>query len=300
MTIVEIPNAAKGAWSVRLRKSCSGQQAVSRRGSASVMASSSSAVSVSSSISGTGVLFGMIVDAVDGSPESSALVKTNGGTQTYTNQGFYCLLQPAGSFVLDASKPAHQTVFKSVSVASGTDSEINITMPRLNASTTTTSTTTTSTPGGTTTTISPGGTTTTSIAGKTKCPLAKAMNERAKPLGMLRQFRDSVMAKTEKGREYVELYYTHGAEITEMLAGDASLRLQVTEAALESLPVVKRALKGDAETVLPKHLLLTFEEIAGRIQARAGPELREAIAAVLADMQSDVLLEQLGLKKKTE
>ena len=300
LTIVEIPNAAKGAWSVRLRKSCSGQQAVSRRGSASVMASSSSAVSVSSSISGTGVLFGMIVDAVDGSPESSALVKTNGGTQTYTNQGFYCLLQPAGSFVLDASKPAHQTVFKSVSVASGTDSEINITMPRLNASTTTTSTTTTSTPGGTTTTISPGGTTTTSIAGKTKCPLAKAMNERAKPLGMLRQFRDSVMAKTEKGREYVELYYTHGAEITEMLAGDASLRLQVTEAALESLPVVKRALKGDAETVLPKHLLLTFEEIAGRIQARAGPELREAIAAVLADMQSDVLLEQLGLKKKTE
>ena len=86
------------------------------------------------------------------------------------------------------------------------------------AVTTTTPAVTTTTPSGTTTTTAPAVTTTTTPSSTTttptspgkKCPISKSMGRESGELGMLRQFRDEVMAKSEAGQEYVRLYYAHG------------------------------------------------------------------------------------------
>ena len=164
------------------------------------------------------------------------------------------------------------------------------------STTTTTSVTSTTTTAMSTTTTAVTSTTTT-----TKCFLTKAMgDDDVKSLGVVRQFRDGVMARTEKGREYGALYYAHGQEISNILEGDPALKHRVTVMVLRALPMLRSIIgeSGDTLVVLPQRLFKAMEAVAESIKAKAGPQLQQDINTVLAELQDKAVLQQFGVRKR--
>ena len=105
------------------------------------------------------------------------------------------------------------------------------------------------------------------------------------------------MAKTDKGREYMALYYAHGAEISAMLEANKILKFKVAVAVLQSLPVAGRTLRGDAAVFMPPRLMNFMSRISREIGATASVQLKTDMARVLAELKDPAVLAQLGLKK---
>ncbi len=132
------------------------------------------------------------------------------------------------------------------------------------------------------------------------CPAIKALDNNVQQLSVLRLFRDTVLSQTDRGREYVQLYYTYGQEISHLLDADNGLKFKVAAVLVESLPVFNKLLVGGTDVELPEHLALAIKIIADDIGAKAGADMRSALATVLSDLQDDAVLRQLGLKKQVK
>ncbi len=243
---VDIPNAETGEWTLQLKNTCTEPQSFS----------------ISATASGAGIISGLVIDAKTGEALNNVTVTTNGGSNSITVEGYYVMMQAAGSFTLTATEPNHISASAMVTVRGGEMIEMDMAMlPR--------------------------------DATDKGCPLKKSKVLDTEGLNIFRTFRDRVLLKNiPNGKKYVELYYTYGAEVSRMLETDPELKAEVVRCARHLLPYIANMGKGnfaDAQGLDMRGVVSCLN----RIGAKGSSGLRSSIDTVVPLFENGDLLRQL-------
>ena len=172
---------------------------------------------LTSSIAGTGIVFGAVVDAESRAPVNGVNIQTSLGGSATTQDGVYVLLSPSGVFRLTASPPQYLPTTNSVSLNAGSTLEKNISLIHSNFN-----------------------------DNETNCFATAVLGNDTDKLNLLRQFRGACLETTSLGMEYSKKYYRFSPEITAMIAADPALRVQAQETLEAVLPLIQTWLGGDA------------------------------------------------------
>ncbi len=202
---LEIRNAATGAWTYRVINSCA----------------STNQYSITTNSSGTGIVSGIVADAITGEELDGVDIRTDGGGSTITEAGYYLLIQPAGVFTLTASDAIHSPSTQSVNIQAGGSVQINITL----------------TPGS---------------KGATQCPASYALDNEITHVQQLRTFRDLYLRGSVEGERYIKLYYQYAPELYTILKSDPELKQQIKKNIKNLLPLINGAKKQEPLTVNPE------------------------------------------------
>jgi hypothetical protein len=104
-------------------------------------------------------------------------------------------------------------------------------------------------------------------------------------LDILRYYRDTVMARSLKGRIYTKLYYAYSDQVSEILEADPALKAQTAALLASALPAVERAL--ESKTVMftdtQKEQSLA---VLNKIGKKASFGLRLVIMIIKSDIKS--------------
>jgi hypothetical protein len=128
------------------------------------------------------------------------------------------------------------------------------------------------------------------------CPIEELSAGDQDKLGLVRQYRDTVLRKTPTGRAYVKLFYRHALEVTAILAKNPSIAADGRNILNTMLPKVETAVQGKAATI-------SQAEIDGIISAlnaigsEAGPDLNRSIQRIKRDLRQKRVLDKIGIRK---
>jgi len=114
---------------------------------------------------------------------------------------------------------------------------------------------------------------------------------------MLRQFRDTVLRKTPKGRDYVQLFYKHSFQITTILYRNPELFSRGKSVMNSMLPDIKISVDGGAININQAQKLEILS-LLDAINAEASPALKKSIAQVKKDLRQKNIFRRLGMKNK--
>jgi hypothetical protein len=123
----------------------------------------------------------------------------------------------------------------------------------------------------------------TTTAASSACPAALAAGYDDEKISLLRDFRDTVLGRTQRGREYVRLFYRHSAELFSLIALDSAVRVRAANALDRLLPEIRAALQGGALSFTPAQKL-EIEKLCAAISVKAGPGLKQCIRTVQQDV----------------
>ncbi len=115
------------------------------------------------------------------------------------------------------------------------------------------------------------------------CPAEVVLQEDEEALNLLRSFRDQVLSKTPAGRNYINLYYRHAAEISALLISDADLRRH-TEAALPGLLITVRYMLWQCQSGPIRDMDDTLRNLIDAFTVKASPQLREDMVKIKASL----------------
>lgn len=110
------------------------------------------------------------------------------------------------------------------------------------------------------------------------------MADQETQLSDARNFRDEVLAKTERGQKYTRLYYQFSSEVVTLMMLNPSLILRSQEIMTRYMPVIRSMVKGEPVTLSEGDL----EEIDDFLQAfaqKGSAELRETLKGLGADLR---------------
>ena len=122
----------------------------------------------------------------------------------------------------------------------------------------------------------------------TPCTAELLLGEANPLLDLLREFRDTILARSSKGKLYTSLYYQYSPEVSFLLLTD--LRLMA-----ESAKVFSKLLLDLKSAVDSGDLILTNEKSAeivhllDKISAKASPDLRSALNKLRGDLEKGSL-----------
>jgi hypothetical protein len=102
-------------------------------------------------------------------------------------------------------------------------------------------------------------------------------------LDILRYYRDTVMARSLKGRIYTKLYYAYSDQVSEILEADPALKAQTAALLASALPAVERAL--ESKTVM---FTDTQKEQALAVLNKIGKKASFGLRLVIMIIKSDI------------
>jgi hypothetical protein len=144
-------------------------------------------------------------------------------------------------------------------------------------------------------------TTTSSLSTPTKaeniyiCPVAFVLGGDQKQQTLIKEFRDEVLAKHEKGITYTKLYYINSPEITLIILSNKDIRAYAKKILVELIPVaIARLDKGKAE--LSQQLIDDIDTLLNTIAHKATSKLREVIKMAKSDLIKKEIFKELGIK----
>jgi hypothetical protein len=118
---------------------------------------------------------------------------------------------------------------------------------------------------------------------KQTCPATLLLQDQT-ALNLLRLFRDTVLAKSDQGQSYIDLYYRHAAEVTSLLNSDEELKQEAASLLKALLPSVKVMMKGKA-LYLGKDNGRKVEEVLNLCSAKASPGLKGALETIKKNLK---------------
>jgi outer membrane protein assembly factor BamB len=227
----EILNAEPGTWRLIICVTDASRSKIVREySSKNLKQNSGGQYSISSSTSGTGIVFGEVTDAEKGAPVSGVSIRSSVGGSSETDDGYYLLLGPAGNYNVTASNSDYKDATRSVSVPSGASVEANMLMKPRDFDDGTTE------------------------GGQGSCPVARALKDQGSVLSILRSFRDTALGKTDTGRNYIRKYYRFAPEVTALLGQNPGLMERVRKTALELSPLAEKVLGKEPVTLNASHI----------------------------------------------
>lgn len=144
-------------------------------------------------------------------------------------------------------------------------------------------------------------TTTSSLSTPTKaeniyiCPVAFVLGGDQKQQTLIKEFRDEVLAKHEKGITYTKLYYINSPEITLLILSNEDIKTYTKKILIELLPVATSLLdKGESE--LSQQLIDDIDTLLNTIAHKATSKLREVIKMAKSDLIKKEIFKELGIK----
>jgi hypothetical protein len=129
------------------------------------------------------------------------------------------------------------------------------------------------------------------------CPVSVALEPtpgQQAPLEVVRTFRDDVMATTPVGQFYVNLYYKHAAEGTQLLQDNPGLRNRARMVLDRLLPKLQAVMAGKPATITNTDRA-AIEALLNAVAAQASPALQADLQAVREDLRQGTLLEALEM-----
>lgn len=118
---------------------------------------------------------------------------------------------------------------------------------------------------------------------KQTCPATSLLQDETS-LKLLRLFRDTVLAKSDQGQAYIDLYYRYAAEVTSLLNTDDSLKQETASLLKALLPSVQSIVKGKP-LYLSRDKGQKVAEVLNAFSAKASPALKGAIETIRKDMK---------------
>ena len=234
-TTVEVADAAAGQWTCQVGNPCG----------------TTISYGLESSIAGSGLVTGLVVDSRTGVGIGGVLLQTTGGIGAQTDSGVYVMTHPSGVYSLNTSMAGFLPAVRSLTVNAGGSTEMDIALDNGTAS---------------------GG-----------CFLTSTLGE-GRRLERLRRFRDGVLGATAQGRRYVELYYRYSPEIVALMKRDRELAGQMYGCIGELFPLVEKMLSGrDAVPDARQRRLL--QGVLEKLRERARPQLRAEIGFLVNSLQ---------------
>ena len=144
-------------------------------------------------------------------------------------------------------------------------------------------------------------TTTSSLSTPTKaeniyiCPVAFVLGGDQKQQTLIKEFRDEVLAKHEKGITYIKLYYINSPEITLIILSNEDIKTYTKKILIELLPVATSLLdKGESE--LSQQLIDDIDTLLNTIARKSTSKLREVIKMAKSDLIKKEIFKELGIK----
>ncbi|MCX5894826.1 MAG: PKD domain-containing protein [Proteobacteria bacterium] len=107
------------------------------------------------------------------------------------------------------------------------------------------------------------------ISSKGQCPAQAAAPDK---VDLLRRFRDGVLAQSEHGKEYIQLYYRHAQGVTAILQKYPQLREDAAKFIQDIVPWMSAQMHGK-KYPLPLHVKKRLDIFIKNLCLKAGPEL---------------------------
>ena len=101
-------------------------------------------------------------------------------------------------------------------------------------------------------------------------------------LGMLRRFRDTVLAQTKDGSELITLYYQYSPEIVSIMAENPALMGRTLNLLLDGLPSLQATAGNGGELIVSKNTFIQATQLLNDYESHASAELRDALEKVKA------------------
>jgi hypothetical protein len=121
-----------------------------------------------------------------------------------------------------------------------------------------------------------------------------ALEEESSPINLLRNFRNTVLAKNDIGRKYTNLYYKHAAELTKLIIAHEEIRADVIELILDIMPDISLLLEGE-EALLSPEMKEELEALIDSLESYASPRLKKSLNMVRKDIKNNEMLQKLGV-----
>ena len=129
------------------------------------------------------------------------------------------------------------------------------------------------------------------------CPVIIALGSESDHLGLLRDFRDSTLNRTEKGKEYIDLYYTCASEISLIMMNDFDVNNKMEKLLHQLIPLVTPLMeRGDVifTSELKDEIFLLLDEF----EAKGSPFLKTVIKRVRKEMNKGEIFKDMGFEIK--
>ncbi|MFC1591499.1 carboxypeptidase regulatory-like domain-containing protein [Thermodesulfobacteriota bacterium] len=244
-----INGATAGSWLYEIQNACT----------------SSQSYRISTTTSGTAVVFGVVVDAASGSELDGIIMRSTAGISTATADGYYLLLHPSGQYTLTAQPLAHQPASRSLSLIAGGSTAVDLALLPTGSD---------------------------NQSGIVDCPLEDNATIDAGALSLLRAFRDRRLKHTAAGADLVRRYYRHGREAARLLRHHPALRHSVRSCVLALLPHIAAALDNRPIRLSSDQQALIRSCLTG-IAAKASAELKQTISSLTRKLDHGTLLNGL-------
>jgi hypothetical protein len=110
-------------------------------------------------------------------------------------------------------------------------------------------------------------------------------------LDILRQFRDKVLARSEKGRRLTEAYYKYGDVLIEAFEKNPGIEVFATEILVKTIERLAKTLGSDEE-LLTDEISADIDILINELDAVvASPELKKTMKQIKRDMRKGILFE---------
>lgn len=120
-----------------------------------------------------------------------------------------------------------------------------------------------------------------------------ALTEGLGALALMRSYRDEIMKQSPVGTQYVDLYYVHTGEISQLLLSDRELAYASAALMTRLTPKFEAILSGQPASLSDSDNAL-IEALINRVASQASPELNEALERFRADLAAGKLDNLLG------
>lgn len=138
---------------------------------------------------------------------------------------------------------------------------------------------------------------------KCRCAVVSLANESSpsKDLGVLRQFRDQILLKSERGKRFVRLYYFHSPAVIEVFRAEPKLAVQAVGLTAKIAPGLERMLRADRRQARVSRSLLNdigsfAEALAGAAERHGRPNLASDIRRETKPFTSQHLVDMTYLQ----
>ena len=205
----------------------------------------------------SGALQGTVTDQATGQPIARAGITTDrGGYRTTTDEtgSFSITGMKTGAYTLRASALGYQSSTRNVTVTRDSTETVDFELG----------------------------------AGLDVCPSELIVRNNPKELTLLRNYRDTVLLKSDPGKQYVRSYYEHASEMAKIILTNSALREKVVAAFTAVKPALKNIMEGN-HPAFTKYQLAAIEEVTTAFKTVASPRLRKVICRLEKDLNSEAV-----------
>ena len=202
----------------------------------------------------SGGVQGVVTDQETNQPLERATVSTTqGGYTTLTDEtgSFSILGMKTGVYTLRASAVGYQSSSSSVTITNDNTETVNFELG----------------------------------TGSEVCPSELILGNDPKELALLRNYRDTILIKSDLGKQYVKNYYAHAAEMVKILLTHGSIREKVVAAFEAVKPSVESVMEGNSLTFTTSQLSV-IGKLTTALKAVVSPELRKTICQLEKDLNN--------------